>query len=431
MTQFSAQRRRAALALAAAGGLSTLGGCAVGGNPSAARARLGRVLVVGGGFGGATAARYLKLWGGDEIEVVLVERNAQFISCPLSNLVLGGSKTLADLTVGYEGLARQGVTVVHDEVLAIDPAARRVRLAQAGEQVFDRIVVSPGVDFLFDEIQGLDETARKTILHAWKAGEQTAQLRAQLQDMPDGGVYVLTIPKSPYRCPPGPYERVCQVAHYFKTAKPRSKVLVLDANPEITSKKGLFSRVFSQTYKGIVDYQPNMNVTEIDARNRVAITEVGDRIRADVLNVVPPQRAAGIARSTGLINANNRWCAVDWITMESTVAPGIHVLGDATLSAPVMPKSGHMANQHGKTAAAAIVELLNGRSPQPLTMTNTCYSFVDDRNVIHVASVHRYVAQKKTMEVVAGASGLSVEPNLVEGGYAQAWARNIWKDMLA
>jgi NADH dehydrogenase FAD-containing subunit len=221
------------------------------------------------------------------------------------------------------------------------------------------------------------------------------------------------------------------VARYFKTVKPKSKVLVLDANPEIMSKKGLFTKVFSETYKGIVDYQPNMNVTEVDARHRTAITEVGDKVRGDVLNLIPPQAAGEIARKAGLINANNRWCGVDWVTMESTAAPGLHVLGDATLSAPLMPKSGHMANQHGKTAAAAIVEILNGRAPQPLMMANTCYSFVDDRNVVHVASVHRFVADKKTMETVPGAGGLSAEPNLIEGVYADAWARNIWKDMLA
>jgi sulfite dehydrogenase len=287
------------------------------------------------------------------------------------------------------------------------------------------------VDFNFGAVQGLDAEAQKTILHAWKAGQQTVDLRRQLEAMPDGGVYVLTVPLAPYRCPPGPYERACQVAHYFKTAKPRSKVIVLDANPEIMSKKALFTKVFAETYKGIVDYRPQSNVTEIDARARTAITEVGDRVRADVLNVVPPQAAAELARKAGLVNVNNRWCQVDWVTMESTAAPGIHVLGDATFPAPLMPKSGHMANQHGKTAAAAIVELLNGRVPQPMMMANTCYSFVDDKNVIHVASVHRYVAEKKTMEVVAGSGGVSSAPNPLEGVYANAWAQNIWKDMLS
>jgi NADPH-dependent 2,4-dienoyl-CoA reductase/sulfur reductase-like enzyme len=249
--------------------------------------------------------------------------------------------------------------------------------------------------------------------------------------MPDGGVFVISIPLSPYRCPPGPYERACQVAHYIKTAKPRSKIIVLDANPDIQSKKALFLAEWNGQYKGIIDYRPNSQVTEVDGRTRTAITDLGDRVKADVLNVIPPQGAAAIARDTGLINANDRWCMVDWITLESTVAPGIHVLGDATLHAPAMPNSGHMANQHGKAAAAAIVEAFNGRTAQPQMMLNTCYSFVDDRRVVHVASVHRYSPEKKTIEPVAGAGGLSAAPSELEGEYANAWAHNIWNDMLS
>ena len=432
MTRIDQARRRFAQAIGAGASLGMLGACATT-EPSASAVprKLGRVLVVGAGYGGATAAKYLKHWGGPGIEVMLIEREQRFVSCPLSNLVLGGSRRIEELTVEYKGLRELGVTVINDEVLSIDAAKKRVSMRKLADQTFDRIVVSPGVDFNFGAVQGLDAEAQKTILHAWKAGQQTVDLRRQLEAMPDGGVYVLTVPLAPYRCPPGPYERACQVAHYFKTAKPRSKVIVLDANPEIMSKKALFTKVFAETYKGIVDYRPQSNVTEIDARARTAVTEVGDRVRADVLNVVPPQAAAELARKAGLVNVNNRWCQVDWVTMESTAAPGIHVLGDATFPAPLMPKSGHMANQHGKTAAAAIVELLNGRVPQPMMMANTCYSFVDDKNVIHVASVHRYVAEKKTMEVVAGSGGVSSAPNLLEGVYANAWAQNIWKDMLS
>jgi sulfite dehydrogenase len=432
MTRIDQARRRIAQAIGAGASLGMLGACATT-EPSAQAApkKLGRVLVVGGGYGGATAAKYLKHWGGPGIEVMLIEREQRFVSCPLSNLVLGGSRRIEELTVEYKGLRELGVTVINDEVLSIDAATKRVSMRKLADQAFDRIVVSPGVDFNFGAVQGLDAEAQKTILHAWKAGQQTVDLRRQLEAMPDGGVYVLTVPLAPYRCPPGPYERACQVAHYFKTAKPRSKVIVLDANPEIMSKKALFTKVFAETYKGIVDYRPQSNLTEIDARTRTAITELGERVRADVLNVVPPQAAAELARKAGLVNVNNRWCQVDWVTMESTAAPGIHVLGDATFPAPLMPKSGHMANQHGKTAAAAIVELLNGRAPQPMMMANTCYSFVDDKNVIHVASVHRYVAEKKTMEVVAGSGGVSSAPNPLEGVYANAWAQNIWKDMLS
>ena len=429
MSRIDRSRRRIGQALAGGAALSLLGGCA-GSGPSASGQKLGRVLVVGGGYGGTTAARYIKLWAGNSIEVMLVERNTSFVSCPLSNLVLGGSRKIEDLTISYAGLREQGVIVVNDEVMAIDAKTKKVVFGKIADQSFDRIVLSPGVDFLFDEVQGLNADAQKSILHAWKAGPQTVELRRQLEAMPDGGVFAVTVPKAPYRCPPGPYERACQVAFYFKTAKPRSKVIILDANPEITSKKALFTKVFAETYKGIIDYRPNMVISDVDAKTLTAISEVGDRVKADVLNVLPPQRAGDIARHAGLINANNRWCQVDWVTMESTAAPGIHVLGDATLSAPAMPKSGHMANQHGKTAAAAIVESMNGRVPQPMMMANTCYSYIDDKSVIHVSSVHQYVPEKKTIEPVTGAGGLSAEPNVIEGVYANAWASNIWKDML-
>lgn len=423
-------RRRLGQGLGAGAALSALGGCASMAQPEASTKKLGRVLVVGGGYGGATAAKYLKMWGGNSLDVVLIERNTQFVSCPLSNLVVGGSRRIEDLTVSYQGLRERGVLVLNDEVTSIDPVKKRVVLKKIADQSYDRIIVSPGVDFIFDEVQGLNAEAQKTVLHAWKAGEQTVGLRRQLEAMPDGGVFVMTIPKVPYRCPPGPYERVCQVASYFKSAKPRSKILVLDGNPDIQSKKGLFEAAWKNLYPGMVEYRPNHNVTELDARNKVAITELGEKIRGDVLNLIPPQRAGDLARQSGLVNANNRWCMVDWMTLESTAAKDVHVLGDATLSAPGMPKSGHMANQHGKTAAAAIIELMNGREPQAPVMANTCYSFVDDRNVVHVASVHQWSAAKKTIEPVAGAGGLSSAPSEIEGQYAFAWARNIWSDML-
>jgi sulfide dehydrogenase [flavocytochrome c] flavoprotein chain len=422
--KFTSASGGAALGVASLG----LGACAA--IEPAPTKKLGRVLVVGAGFGGATAAKYLKTWGGAGIEVMLVDRNREFVSCPMSNLVLGGSRKMESISMDYQGLREHGVVVLNDEVTGITASNRKVTFNKIADQSFDRIIVAPGVDFMYDDIAGLNAEAQKTILHSWKAGPETVALRSQLEAMPDGGVFVMTIPKAPYRCPPGPYERACQVANYFTKAKPKSKIVILDGNPEIMSKKGLFTAVFNGQYKGMIDYRPNSNVTEVDAKNKVAITELGDKVKADVLNVIPNQRAGEIARKAGLVNVNNRWCGVDWITMESTAAPGIHVLGDATMSAALMPKSGHMANQHGKAAAAAIVEIFNGRTPAPQMMANTCYSFVDDTNVVHVASVHRYVPEKKTMEVVTGAGGLSPAPNVLEGVYANAWAQNIWNDML-
>ena len=418
------QRRRLLGAGLALGGLA-LAGCA----STASGPSIGRVVVVGGGFGGATAARYLRLWGGN-VDVTLVERNAAFVSCPISNLVLGGHKQMADITRGYDGLKAAGVKVVQGEVTAIDVAAKKVRLAGGGELAYDRVVVSPGIDFMFDQVGGLQAAVDSgRIVHGWKAGPQTVALRRQLEAMPDGGVVAMTIPKSPYRCPPGPYERACMVASYLKTAKPKSKLLVLDANPEIQSKKALFERAFKQHYDGLLEYRANAELKEV--AGNVAKLEFED-VKADVLNVIPPQRAGDIARSTGLVTINNRWVGVNWLTMEATAAPGVHVLGDATFPGPGMPKSGHMANQHAKVAAAAIIQQLKGEAVNatPVVM-NTCYSFVTAKDVIHVASVHQYDAADKTFKPVPGAGGVSAAANQVEGRNALGWADNIWADALA
>ncbi|WP_374501697.1 FCSD flavin-binding domain-containing protein [Zoogloea sp.] len=421
-------RREFLKGAALAGGvvaLPGLSGCAMG-----SKAR-GHVVVVGGGFGGATVAKYLRMWSQMGVDVTLVERSPQFISCPISNLVIGGDKQMADITMSYDGLRNTwGVKVLQDTVTAVDAGARKLTLASGGVLSYDRLVLSPGIEFMYDQVPGLEtEAARDTVLHAWKAGAQTVALRKQLEDMKDGGVYALSIPKAPYRCPPGPYERACLVANYLQKAKPKSKVLVLDANEEITSKKGLFTKAFEK-YKGILEYRPNSELREVDAASRTAVLEF-DKVKADVLNVVPPQRAGDIAAKSGIKLINNRWVDIDWLSFESVNTPGVHVIGDAIFPAPTMPKSGHMANQHAKVTAAAIINLLAGEAPSstPLVM-NTCYSFVDSKNVIHVSSVHLYDAAKKTVMPVQGAGGVSAAANELEGKYALSWARNIWADML-
>lgn len=429
MTRQAISRRELLRAMAATAAVGSLGACATtGGKP------VGKVVVVGAGYGGATAAKYLRLWSEGTIEVTLVDPNEAFVSCPISNLVLAGTRSMADITVSYAGLDKHGVRRVRDMVTAIDADKKQVRLASGGTLPYDWLVVSPGIDFMYERLQGWSPAAEATVLHAWKAGPQTVALRRQLTELKDGGVVVMSIPLAPYRCPPGPYERACQIAWYLKQAKPKSKLIVLDANPDYVSKKPLFSRVFAEDYKGIVDYRVASPVTEIDLKTGTLVTDLGDRVRGDVVNFIPPQRAANLARDAGLITANNRWCEVDWITTESIKVKGVHVLGDATLSAPAMPKSGHMANQHGKAAAAAIVELMNGRPVTPPMMANTCYSFVDDKNAVHVASVHRWVPEKKTLEPVTGAGGISSQDRAswaLEGAYANGWAQTIWADMLA
>jgi sulfide dehydrogenase [flavocytochrome c] flavoprotein subunit len=420
----SPSRRRWLAAGAALGG-ATLAGCAT----PASGPSIGRVVVVGGGFGGATAARYLKMWGGN-VDVTLVDRNAAFVSCPISNLVIGGYRQIGDVTRGYDGLRKLGVRVVVDEAVSIDATARRLRLGSGTELAYDRLVLSPGIDFMTGEIGGLQGALDSgRVLHSWKAGPQTVALRRQIESMPDGGVVAMTIPKVPYRCPPGPYERACMIASYLKTAKPKSKLLVLDANPEIQSKKALFERAWDQHYKGLLEYRPNSELKELSGN--VAKLDFED-VRADVLNVIPPQRAADLAMKAGVVNVNNRWAGVDWLTMESTAVKNVHVLGDATFPGPGMPKSGHMANQHAKLAAAAIIQLLKGErvNTTPVVM-NTCYSFVTQRDVIHVASVHQYDPADKALKPVPGSGGVSAAANQLEGRYALAWADNIWADMLA
>jgi len=414
-------RRRDFLRAGAAAAAGALAGCA-----SAPPAKA-RVVVVGGGFGGATAAKYLRLWD-PAIEVVLVERTNFFTSCPMSNLVLAGFADMDDVRQGYFGLRSHGVHVVNDEVAAIDASKKTVRLERGGDLTYDRLVVSPGIDFEFGEVQGFESAMRDgRVLHAWKAGAQTADLRRQLEQMRDGGVFVISIPPAPYRCPPGPYERASVVADYFRRAKPRAKVLVLDANPDLTSKAALFRAAWRERYAGIIEYRGNSLAIGVDGPTMTVKLEVDD-VKGDVLNVIPPHRAGDIARQAGLITTNRRWCDVDWRTMESKAAPGVHVLGDATLAAPAMPKSASMASAHAKIAAAAIVELLSGRTPQPMQVLNTCYSFVSEREAIRVSSVHAWDEKDATLKPVPGSGGVSAARSEAEGTYAWNWARTIWDD---
>lgn len=390
---------------------------------------LGRVVIIGGGYAGATAAKYLRLWSLGAIEVIVVEANTQFVSCPMSNLVLGGSKSIHDLTFGYDALkANHGIVFRHDTVTVIDAAAKKISM-RSGTLNYDRLIVAPGVDFNYQDwpmLASLD--AQKQVPHAWKAGWQTVNLRQQLEAMPDGGVFVMNVPKAPYRCPPGPYERACQVASYFKQHKAKSRVIVLDANAEIISKKGLFAKVFNDTYAGIIDYRPDNAISNINLATKTVSTEF-DSIKADVLNFIPPQRAGKIAQIAGLTEKDYPWCDVNFLSYESKLVPDVHVLGDSVAAG--LPKSAHMATNQAKVCASAIVQLMSGALPDAAPVfANTCYSFVDDHAAMHVANVYRYDAGKKMM-VSAEGGGVSLSPNEKEGAYAQAWANNIWADTLS
>jgi NADPH-dependent 2,4-dienoyl-CoA reductase/sulfur reductase-like enzyme len=386
-----------------------------------------RVVIIGGGFAGATAAKYLRLWA-PHIEVILIERNQQFISCPQSNLVLSGARQLSDLTRSYDGLKQLGVELVHAEVTVIDTKHQVVSLADGIEVSYDRLVIAPGVDFIYDELPMLAGfEAQQKVPHAWKAGPQTELLKQQIINMRSGGTVVMTIPQGPFRCPPGPYERACQIANYLKNNNPTGKLLVVDANADVISKKGLFKSAWQQYYSNYIEYIPSNRLETVELDNLSIETEF-DEYQADVLNVIPPQKAGKVAAMAGVINVDNRWCEIDFLTYESVAQPNIHVIGDAI--AAKLPKSGHMANSQAKVCAAAIIALLSEQEPeQQPVINNTCYSFVDRQQAMHVAAVYRYDPQTKLMKAMPG-GGVSEHESQQEGDYARAWAENIWRDSL-
>ena len=421
--------RRHFLGVSSGASLGLLAGCAS--NPI--NISKANVVVVGGGYGGATAAKYIRLFSNNSAQVTLIEPNTEFISCPMSNLVVGGHTSIANLSTPYDNLSkRHGIKVVKDMVTSIDAKQKTVRLASGATIKYDKLVLSPGIDMMMDRVEGLQKANQEGVtVQAWKAGPETVLLRKQLESMKDGGVYAISVPTAPYRCPPGPYERACQVASYFKQFKPKSKVLILDANDDVTSKGGLFKKAWASMYPGMIEYRPKHNVVAIDSRKKVIKFDVQDDVKADVLNILPMMRAGIIAVQSGLANSNARWVNVNYINFESTAAKDIHVLGDSIQVAPLMPKSGHMANSHAKVAAAAVVAELGGLEiNQTPVLTNTCYSFVSADEVVHVASVHQYDAKDKTFKTVPGSGGLSAEASKLEGVYAWGWARNIWADSL-
>jgi NADPH-dependent 2,4-dienoyl-CoA reductase/sulfur reductase-like enzyme len=390
-----------------------------------------RVVIIGGGFGGATAAKYLKRFN-PALRITLIEPNAEFVMCPLSNRVINGGMTMRDLTRPYDRFVTKydirWVRALADE---IDPVAREVRVGKE-KYAYDRLIVSPGVDYNYDDIPGMGTAqAQALVPHAWKAGPQTQRLRELLMALPVGGVVAMHIPKVPYRCPPGPYERASLIAYMLQVRNPKAKLLVFDSNPEIQAKKGLFEAAWKEKYAGLLEYVPNAEIDSVDPKTHTLDLKVQGKQKSDVLNLIPPQRAGAIARRSGLANVGGRWCGVDFLSYESTVHKGIYVLGDSVAGAPGMPKSGHMANQEAKVCAGAIAAQSLGQPiPDMPIIANTCYSFVSQSEVIHVASVYRYDAAKKTMVVAPGSGGLSPAPTMVEGLYAMSWAGNIMNDTL-
>ena len=402
MSGMTMNRRKLLQLLGSGSALAVAGPLATG--VAAARSS-GRVVVVGGGFGGATAAKYLKRMD-PGLDVTLVEPAREFYTCPFSNLYLGGMRDMQHIAHGYDELRnRYGVRVVHQLAEDVDAAAHTVTLADGEILAYDKLVLSPGIDIDYEALEGYDETVAEDIPHAWKAGEQTRTLRRQLEAMDDGGTFILTAPANPFRCPPGPYERVAQIAHYFSEHKPRSKILVLDAK-DAFSKQGLFMDGWQAHYGDMIEWvgqSDDGRIVRVDGAERAVESEFGEIHRADVLNVVPPQKAGFIADRAGVTDGSG-WVPIKPYTFESSQVDDIYVVGDATIAAP-MPKSGFCANAQGRVTAAAIVAALQGRDPVPPSWTNTCYSVIAPDYAVSVAGVYRVVDGEITE--VEGSGGLS------------------------
>ncbi len=417
--------RRDFLKITGAGAAIALTGCATQLGTSAARAH---VVVVGAGFGGATCAKYLRLWG-PNIDVTLIEPNDKLVSCPISNWVLGGLRNMDDITMSYDKLPRHGIKMVKDFVVAIDADKRVVKTRGGASISYDRLVLAPGIEILTDTVKGFKEAeANGKVVHAWKAGAQTVLLRKQLEAMPDGGTFVMSVPAAPYRCPPGPYERACMVAHYFKQAKPRSKIILLDGNPDLVSKKALFTDAWNTLYPGMVDYRPNNAPLAVDGSKMIVTTEFDDT-KGDVLNVVPRQRAGELCALAGARNdSTGTWCTVNLATFESTTVPNVHIIGDSVGSN--LPKSGHLATNHAKVCAAAIVELLAGHQPDPNpVIANTCYSATSGSTSGYVANVWRFETGKGY--VIQPEGGATPKGDARNFSNNESWAQNIWADVLS
>jgi len=425
------QSRRDFLKLAAAGTL--VGADAVFADSKDAKGA--HVVVIGGGFGGATAAKYIKKFAPD-IKVTLIEGNKEYVTCPGSNWVIGGLREISDITFNYDTLkSAYGVEVINDWVTEIDPEGKKVSLKGGSSVTYDRLVVSPGIAFR-DDIEGYDDAAMQVMPHAWKAGPQTTLLRDKVRAMDDGGTVIIAPPANPFRCPPGPPERVSMIANYLKQNKPKSKILILDAKNGF-SKQGLFEAAWKKYYGygegGMIEIirGPQVGaVTAVDAKNMSVVAgEFEDTHKADVINVIPAQVAGDIAQKAGLTD-DSGWCPVDYQTAESTLHKGIHVIGDAAIQSP-LPKSGFAANSEAKVCAANVVALLQGQEPVDPSWVNTCYSLVTPQHGISVAMV--YGMKEGKAAGVEGAGGLSDPENAAAGPlealYAQAWYTSITKDM--
>lgn len=388
-----------------------------------------RVVVIGGGYGGATAAKYLKM-GNPALDVVLVEKQQNFISCPISNWVIAGMKKMDDITLGYQGLAARGVKIVHDEIIGIDAKAGYVQ-GKMGKLEYDRLIVSPGIDFRYEGIEGFDAAAKQALPHAYKAGPQTLQLQQELVAMKPGGTVLMRVPDGAYRCPPGPYERASLIANYLQKHKKGSKLIILDPHKDIASKGKLFHQAWDAYYTDVIDFRTEVVIASVSAANR-SVSTYEEEIKADVINFIPDQKAGSLAFALGLVPEKKFWAPVKPITLESALVPGVHVIGDATdakTSGP-MPKSGFVASSMGKVVAAAVIAELAGKQAPLPSFANTCYSMVNETEAIYVTGVYKHDAASGQNIKITEATKTSPGRSARYGRHAEDWAAGIWSDML-
>lgn len=388
------------------------------------------VVVVGAGFAGATFSIYLKKWS-PNTKITVIEPNRAFASTLKSNEVISGAGVMADIIHTYRHVQQIVDAWVKATVTGIDPTRRTVTTSDGSTISYDRLVLCGGVELQFDRVLGYDMNAQQSVMHAWKTGPQTAFLRRQLQTMPDGGVFVLTIPQAPYSCPSGPYERVCTVASYFKKTKPRSKIIVLDGNPDIASLKFLYLAAWKKhfgfgTPDSMIDYRPINVARSLDVDKMMVGTEFDD-VKADVINLIPPMRAAEICGMAGVRDGN--WCTIDYTTFESKVVPNVHIIGDSALTN--FPKSAAIANSVGKLCAYAMAEMFAGRQPDPSpVVTSNCYATTGQSTTFHVATVFRWDNERRAMLPAKNATGVSKEESELEYAYFESWEKNIINDTL-
>ncbi len=387
---------------------------------------LPRVLVIGGGFGGATVAKYLSLWGSGKVQITLVDASAQHISCILSNLVVTRTLRMDDITIGLQPLSsKYGVNLVVGRAVSVNPASRIVFVSTAAGSTslpYDHLVLAPGIDF----ITPAGNYDPNLTPHAWVAGPQTALLRTQIAGLKKGGVFLMSIPKAPYRCPPGPYERACVVADYIKRKKLRGKVIVCDANPGITAEPVSFGKAFAVTFKGIVDYHPNCTLLSVDSPGKSFVTTLG-KISGNVVNPLPEMKAGELVSTAGLVAAGSRWAAVDPLTYGTPLYPEIHVIGDSQATA--QPKSGTMANAQAKVCADAILRAVDGQPPNqsPVTMS-ACYSPITSKTASWLTASYQYDPTTKVMKRVEASFGEAKAPSAENYIDMFDWANSLFED---